>query len=100
MSTTKRKTTMYEIEKGIPLPGPHLVRKPKQERERLKNIALNMEAFDSVAVPNSAEAEKLCAYINKFHKNGHSGAAIRRLQADNTYRVWRWQRSNFNNEAK
>ena len=92
---------MYEIEREIPLPaGPHLVRKPKQERERLKNIASNMQPFDSVAIPNSDEAAKLCAYINKFHKNGHSGAAIRRLQADNTYRVWRWQRSNFNNEAK
>ena len=80
---------MYKIEKNIPRPGPHLVRKPKQERERLKNIALNMEVLDSVAIPNSDEAAKLCAYINKFHKNGWSGSAIRRLQADNTYRVWR-----------
>lgn len=80
---------MYEIEKGVPLQGPHLVRKPKQERERLKNIALNMEVLDSVAIPNSDEANKLCAYINKFHQNGYFGVAIRRLQSDNTYRVWR-----------
>jgi hypothetical protein len=92
---------VYQIEKNIPLPGPHLVRKPKQERERLKNIAMNMEVFDSVAIPNSAEATQLCAYINKFHKDGWSGVAIRRLQQDNTYRVWRWkQRNKYNNQTK
>jgi len=80
---------VYQIEKNIPLPGPHLVRKPKQERERLKNIAMNMEVSDSVAIPNSDEATKLCAYINKFHQDGIFGVAVRRLQSDNTYRVWR-----------
>ena len=37
------------------------IRKPKQERERLKDIASNMEPLDSVAVPNSDEATKLCS---------------------------------------
>lgn len=73
MSTTKRKTTMFEIEKNVPMP---------KSRGKWQMLYDDMEVGDSVEVCNYAQAKSFTASI---HRNG--GRSVLR-PTENGVRVW------------